>query len=81
MPKTFSLFAAIFLILSSSVVYAQSRVEATAECRQYAREDGIQSDELKEYMDECIKDYIDDVSGAEEPVDETQDDEPSRDVD
>jgi hypothetical protein len=56
MIKRFMVLAVASVMLFSASVFAASQQEAEAMCRQYAQEDGIQSDEMESYLAQCVQD-------------------------
>jgi hypothetical protein len=63
MKKTlFALFVA--LLAATSIAQAMTREEAEAKCRIYAQEDGISSEEMKDYIAQCVEDLM--QAGGEE---------------
>ena len=61
MSKLLSLLAVTFILGSSPLVFAESQEEAEAQCKQFAQEENVSSDEMSAYMEECIKEQTDDT--------------------
>ena len=55
MFKTTIMLAIIALLAGSPIAFADSLAEAEARCKQYAQEDNVSADEMKDYIAECVK--------------------------
>ncbi len=51
--KFYMLMMALMMIIGMSA-YAETQEEMEAQCKQWAQEDKISEDELKDYIEECI---------------------------
>ncbi|MCW9024183.1 MAG: hypothetical protein OQK73_05830 [Gammaproteobacteria bacterium] len=54
MLKNFSFLAIIFAILSSPTVVAETEKSAEEQCKQFAQEEQISAEEMKDYIAECV---------------------------
>ncbi len=64
MLKQISMLALATAILASPAAFASSAEEAEAKCKQYAQEDQVPAEEMKEYLAECIQSLAE--SGSQE---------------
>jgi uncharacterized protein YqfA (UPF0365 family) len=55
MSKLLSLLAIAFALVISPLALAESMEEAAAQCKQWAQEENVSSDEMAAYMEDCIK--------------------------
>lgn len=61
MKKSFLGVAALLVILAASSAWAGD--DATSRCQEYAKEDGVSAEEMKDYMEQCLEDQR--MAGAE----------------
>jgi hypothetical protein len=62
MFKKISVLAALAAFAFVSGAYAESQEEAEAMCKRYAQEDKIASEDMEQFMAECIKDLTEEAS-------------------
>lgn len=55
MTRLLSLLALSLALISSPLAYAESQEEAEAQCKQWAQEENVSSEEMAAYMEECIQ--------------------------
>jgi hypothetical protein len=63
----FGIFAIAFLVPAA---YAETPEESQAQCEQYALEDKVPADEMKDYMAECLKQMADESTEVQPAKDE-----------
>jgi hypothetical protein len=49
---------ALVLGIASPGLFAADAAEAEAQCAQWAKEDGVQKDEMAQYMADCVADQM-----------------------
>ena len=54
MKKSFMGAAALSVILAAGS--ASGADDATSRCQEYAKEDGVSAEEMKDYMEQCVED-------------------------
>jgi nitrate reductase cytochrome c-type subunit len=54
MKKSFLGVAALSVVLGSGGAWAAD--DATSRCQEYAKEDGVSAEEMKDYMEQCLED-------------------------
>ena len=71
MTKRFSILVLCSCFVFTASVFAESLGEVKARCEQYAQEDNVPADELKQYMTECVKELTEE-SPEESPEENTE---------
>ena len=61
MKKSFLGVATLSVILAAGSAWGAD--DATSRCQEYAKEDGVSVEEMKEYMEQCLEDQR--MAGAE----------------
>ena len=54
MEKSFFGVAALSVILAAGGAWGAD--DATSRCQEYAKEDGVSAEEMKDYMEQCLED-------------------------
>ena len=54
MKKSFLGVAALSVILTAGSAWGAD--DATSRCQEYAKEDGVSAEEMKDYMEQCLED-------------------------
>ena len=54
MKKSILGVAALSVVLATGNVWGTD--EATSTCKEYAKEDGVSAEEMKDYMEQCLED-------------------------
>ncbi len=54
MNKLLSLLVVAFALVSSPLAIADSQQEAEEQCKQWAQEENVSSEEMADYMADCI---------------------------
>ena len=54
MKKSFFGVAALSVILAAGSAWGAD--DATSRCQEYAKEDGVSAEEMKDYMEQCVED-------------------------
>ncbi len=54
--KLFAVTLAVVMTITSPCLFADAAAKAEMLCAQWAKEDGVKSDEMEQYMIDCIAD-------------------------
>ncbi len=54
MTKLLSLLVVAVALISSPLAFAESQQEAEAQCKQWAQEENVSSEEMADYMADCL---------------------------
>jgi hypothetical protein len=71
MKKGFFGVAVLGLVLAAGNAWAAD--DATGRCQEYAREDGVSAEEMKDYMEQCIEDQRMASAGSEQAAEDNAD--------
>jgi hypothetical protein len=71
MTKRFSILVLWSCLVFTASVFAESLEGVEARCEQYAQEDNVSADEMKEFMTECVRDLTEE-SPEESPEESSE---------
>jgi len=61
MLKLFSLLVVTFFLMTSTALFAESNNVNEAKCKQWAQEEGVEQDEMNEYIADCLESIAEEI--------------------
>ena len=71
MKKSFLGVAALSVILAAGSAWGAD--DATSRCQEYAKEDGVSAEEMKDYMEQCLEDQRMASAEIDQPAEDSAD--------
>jgi hypothetical protein len=71
MKKSFLGVAALSVILAAGGAWGAD--DATSRCQEYAKEDGVSAEEMKDYMEQCLEDQRMASAEMDQPAEDNSD--------